>query len=111
MAIDRGEDHHASLAVIPAGDPERLRVPGKAEDRLAWPSTEDRVEFGRGFGLGVLGDVGEEQLDCVKARGFLASADKFERERDRGHGWDFRVAARSASRSQGKGQNGGQARN
>ena len=55
---------------------------GKAEDRLAWPSAEDGVEFGRGLGLGILAHLGEEQFDRGKARGFLAGAGKFERERD-----------------------------
>ena len=82
FAAQRSERHHTPVAVIPAGDPERLRVPGKAEDRLAWPSAEDRVKFGRGFGPGVLGHLGKEQFDCSKARGFLAGAGKFERERD-----------------------------
>lgn len=82
FAARRSECHHASLAVVPAGDPERLRVAGKAEDRLTWPSAEDRVEFGRGFGSGVVDHLGKEQFDCSKARGFLAGAGKFERERD-----------------------------
>lgn len=101
-SVDRDERHHASLAVIPAGDPERLRVLGKAEDRLAWASAEDRVKFGRGLGLGIFGHLGEKQFDRSEARGFFAGAGKFERERDRGHGWDFRVAARAASRCQDK---------
>ncbi|QOV96097.1 hypothetical protein [Novosphingobium sp. ES2-1] len=34
-AARRSERHHASVLAISEGNPERLRVPGKAKDRLA----------------------------------------------------------------------------
>jgi hypothetical protein len=81
--IDRHQRQHAGVAVVAAGDPERLGMADKAEDRLARLRAEHRIEFARRLRGWVARQIGEEQFDRGKARGFVAGAGKFEGERDR----------------------------